>query len=82
MAGDWDTMFTFLVEGVAMFIAGCLGLLGNVFSVVLLLKQKVRKTFHNLLLLLCSFDMVSKYSINLWIHISIFQVFCNMHIYL
>ena len=65
MAGDWDTMFTFLVEGVAMFIAGCLGLVGNVFSVVLLLKQKVRKTFHNLLLLLCSFDMVSKYSINL-----------------
>ena len=60
---DWEKMFTFLVEGVLMFLVGCLGLVGNVFSVVLLLKQKVRKTFHNLLLLLCSFDMVSEFPI-------------------
>ena len=51
-------MFTFLVEGVLMFIVGCLGLGGNLFSLTLLLKRKAQKTFHNLLLLHCSFDMV------------------------
>ena len=41
-----------------MFIVGCLGLGGNLFSLTLLLKRKAQKTFHNLLLLHCSFDMV------------------------
>ena len=63
MEENWEKLFTFLVEGVLMFLVGCLGLVGNVFSVVLLLKQKVRKTFHNLLLLLCWFDMVSEYPV-------------------
>ena len=41
-----------------MFLVGCLGLGGNLFSLTLLLKRKAQKTFHNLLLLHCSFDMV------------------------
>ena len=58
---DLSRMFTFLVEGVLMFIVGCLGLGGNLFSLTLLLKRKAQKTFHNLLLLHCSFDMVDRY---------------------
>ena len=51
---------TFLVEGVLLMMVACMGVVGNILSFVVLKSQKVQKTFHNLLILLNTFDMVSK----------------------
>ena len=48
-----------LVEGVLLMMVACLGLAGNILSFVVLNSQKVQKTFHNLLILLNIFDLVS-----------------------
>ena len=50
---------TFLVEGVMLVLVACVGLVGNILSFMVLSTQGLQKTFHNLLLLLNIFDMVS-----------------------
>ena len=55
----WLVTMTFLVEGVLLMMVACLGLAGNILSFIVLNSQKVQKTFHNLLILLNTFDMVS-----------------------
>ena len=49
------------VAGVLLFLVASLGLVGNVTSFVILLRQKVQKTFHNLLFLLSTFDTVVRF---------------------
>jgi Co/Zn/Cd efflux system component len=56
----WLVTVTFLVEGVLIMMVACMGLVGNILSFVVLHSQKVQKTFHNLLILLNTFDMVSQ----------------------
>ena len=56
----WLVTMTFFVEGILLLMVACMGLVGNILSFVVLKSQKVHKTFHNLLILLNTFDMVSK----------------------
>ena len=51
--------FVWAVEGVLIFIAFLVGMFGNCFSVMVYSRQKVHRIFHNLLLLLAIFDIVS-----------------------
>ena len=51
--------FVWVVEGVLILIAFLVGMFGNSFSVIVYSRQKVHRIFHNLLLLLAVFDMVS-----------------------
>ena len=51
-------MLTFLLEGVLLLAVALVGLLGNLISFVTIFRQKIQKTFHNLLFLLTVFDMV------------------------
>ena len=60
VGADSADVFTFLVEGVLILVVGGFGLLGNSFSVVLFSRQKVHRIFHNLLLTLSLFDLVSR----------------------
>ena len=60
MSPDWLVTMTFLVEGVFLMIVACMGLVGNILSFTVLITQKVQKTFHNLLMLLNTFDTVGK----------------------
>jgi len=53
---DW---FCWVVEGVLIMAFGCVGLAGNSLSLVIFSRQKVHRIFHNLLLTLTIFDMVS-----------------------
>ncbi|TRY71961.1 hypothetical protein TCAL_14087 [Tigriopus californicus] len=63
---DWQVMsasptsdwFCWFVEGVLILIIGLFGLLGSGFSFVLFSRQKVHRTFHNLLLTLTTFDLI------------------------
>ena len=55
----WLAPFSFLMEGVLLSIVACFGLIGNLLSFIILSTQEAHKTFHNLLLLLSIFDMVS-----------------------
>ena len=56
----WDVTFNFVVEGVLLLLVAVLGLVGNLASFVILLRQKVQQIFHNLLFLLSTFDTVSR----------------------
>ena len=51
-------MLTFLLEGVLLLAVALVGLSGNLISFVTIFRQKIQKTFHNLLFLLTVFDMV------------------------
>ena len=51
-------MLTFLLEGVLLLAVALVGLIGNLISFVTIFRQKIQKTFHNLLFLLTVFDMV------------------------
>ena len=53
---DW---FEWTTEGLMVFIIGNIGLLGNGISVYTFSKQRVHRIFHNLLLVLAIFDIVS-----------------------
>merc|ERR1711953_609648 len=44
--------------GVLLLLVAALGLAGNLASFVILMRQKVQKIFHNLLLLLSTFDTI------------------------
>ena len=55
---DWLQSVTFILEGVLLLVVACIGLTGIAISFVVLVSKKVQKTFHNLLLLLNTFDMV------------------------
>ena len=57
---SWLVTMTFFTEGILLMMVACMGLVGNILSFVVLKSQKVHKTFHNLLILLNTFDMVSK----------------------
>ena len=57
--GSWQANVTFLVEGVILLTVACLGLVGNILSFIVLGTWGIQKIFHNLLLLLNIFDMVS-----------------------
>ena len=52
------SMLTFLLEGVLLLAVALVGLIGNFTSFVTISRQKIQRTFHNLLLLLTVFDMV------------------------
>lgn len=52
--------FEWATEGVLILIIGILGLLGNCISIWSFSRQKVHRIFHNLLLILAIFDIVSK----------------------
>ena len=56
----WLTSFAFVVEGIILIMVACFGLVGNILSFIILSTQEVHKTFHNLLMLLSGFDMVSR----------------------
>ena len=59
---NWFEWFT---EGVFVLIIGIIGLLGNCISIWTFSRQKVHRIFHNLLLILAIFDIVSStYSCN------------------
>ena len=49
---------TFLLEGILLLLVAVVGLIGNVVCFTTICRQKVQKLFHNLLLLLTTFDMV------------------------
>ena len=51
-------MLKFLLEGVLLLAVALVGLIGNFTSFVTISRQKIQRTFHNLLLLLTVFDMV------------------------
>ena len=51
-------MMTFLLEGVLLLAVALVGLIGNLISFITIFRQKIQKTFHNLLFLLTVFDMV------------------------
>ena len=49
---------TFILEGVLLCLVAIIGLVGNIICFTTICRQKVQKLFHNLLLLLTTFDMV------------------------
>ena len=54
-----NDLFAWVFEGLLIFIAFVIGLLGNSFSIIIFARQNVHRIFHHLLLLLAIFDMVS-----------------------
>ena len=58
-APAWLSTVSFLLGGVLLAIVASFGLIGNILSFIILSTQAVHKTFHNLLLLLSIYDMVS-----------------------
>ena len=48
-----------ICKGVVLLFVALVGLTGNLISFISIFRQKVQKTFHNLLFLLTLFDMVS-----------------------
>ena len=54
--------FEWVTEGLLIFIVGIIGLFGNGVSVWTFWRQRVHRIFHNLLLILAIFDMVSDWS--------------------
>ena len=49
----------FWISGVLLLIVGTIGIFGNIFSIVILCQNRMRKTtFFNLLLVLCCFDIL------------------------
>ena len=54
----WLQSVRFILEGVLLLVVACIGLTGIAVSFAVLVSKKVQKTFHNLLLLLNTFDMV------------------------
>ena len=51
--------FEWVTEGLLIFIVGIIGLFGNGVSIWTFWRQRVHRIFHNLLLILAIFDMVS-----------------------
>ncbi len=62
---DW---VCWLVEGVFILVIGIVGLVSNGFSLVVYSRQNVHRIFHNLLLSLALFDMVSEYEYVVLMH--------------
>ena len=56
---DNDLDFEWATEGILILIVGVVGFVGNCTSVVTFSRQKVHRIFHNLLLFLALFDVVS-----------------------
>jgi len=54
----WLVTMTFLMEGVLVMMVAYMGVAGNILSFIVLKNQKVQKTFHNLLILLNTFNMI------------------------
>jgi hypothetical protein len=53
-----EDVFEWIFEGLFIFIAGNIGILGNCISIRTFSRQKVHRIFHNLLLTLAIFDLV------------------------
>jgi hypothetical protein len=53
-----EDTFEWVFEGLFIFIAGNIGILGNCISIWTFSRQKVHRIFHNLLLTLAIFDVV------------------------
>ena len=51
--------FEWITEGILVSLIGVVGLLGNIMSIWKFSRQKVHRIFHNLLLCLAVFDVVS-----------------------
>jgi hypothetical protein len=54
-----ENWFEWVTEGLLILVLGLLGLLGNCISIYTFSKQCVHRIFHNLLLALAMFDIVS-----------------------
>ena len=59
---DWMQTAKFVLEGVAILIVSIFGVMGSLLSYSILVSRKVQKNFHNLLMLLNTFDLVEKNS--------------------
>ncbi len=57
---DEERWFEWITEGLLIFVVGLIGLLGNGVSIWTFWRQRVHRIFHNLLLSLAIFDMVSE----------------------
>ena len=55
--------FQWVTEGILLLLISVIGLFGNSCSVVTCARQRVQRIFHRLLLVLASFDTVSKFSL-------------------
>lgn len=57
---DWMKTAKFALEGVAIMIVSIFGVIGSLLSYSILMSRKVQKNFHNLLMLLNTFDLVKE----------------------
>ena len=57
---NFQENFVWITEGLLIFVFGIIGLLGNGISIWTFWRQRVHRIFHNLLLSLAIFDMVSQ----------------------
>ncbi|XP_040568874.1 FMRFamide receptor [Lepeophtheirus salmonis] len=53
-----ETWFTFIVEGILLTSVSIIGVIGNLLSIVLLLRQKMKKNFTNGLIILVIYDLL------------------------
>jgi uncharacterized membrane protein len=51
--------FEWMTEGLLIFVVGIVGIVGNFISIYTFSRQKIHRIFHNLLLFLALFDVVS-----------------------
>ena len=71
---NFQENFVWITEGLLIFVFGIIGLLGNGISIWTFWRQRVHRIFHNLLLSLAIFDMVSQriyvllYVVVFWYH--------------
>lgn len=55
----YENLFQWMTEGLLIFIIGIIGLVGNGISIWTFSRQRIHRIFHNLLLVLAIFDIVS-----------------------
>lgn len=60
MADSGVNWFQWWTEGLLLAVVGLVGLVGNMFSMVIFARQRIQRVFHHLLLLLAIFDAVSR----------------------
>jgi len=59
--------FEWVTEGVLTFLVGLIGLVGNAMSIWTFSRRRVHRIFHNLLLVLAIFDLVSSQDFDLYL---------------
>ena len=74
---DGPDPFQLVTEGYLILVIGLVGLLGNIASIWTFSRQRIHRTFHNLLLVLTIFDTVSLCTLSV-----IAEKIANMKIFL